>query len=52
MKLNEKKVEELLKEVDKELKLAYGTYVSELKDLRIQNVKGKIEALLTIIDFE
>ena len=52
MRINEKNVEELLTNIKKELVLAYGTNYADSKDRYIKGVMGKIDALLTIVEFD
>ena len=52
MKINEKNVEKLLRDIKEDLKVAYDYRNVDSKQQRIRACMGKVEALLTIVDFE
>ena len=52
MKINEKNVEMLLQEIKKELLMGYSSEYLSTKNIYFKSVLGKVEALLTIVDFE
>ena len=52
MKLNEQKVKDDLSEIKRLLKEAYNKNSMASKDIITINVIGKIDTLLTIIDWE